>query len=108
MIIATSVIIACVTTVASIAAEKALSQGWDFWKTKKRTPEDLERIARIQQIFSSIEKIAENDPSQKEIVRILKTSMIDDLEKEPNEELKEIERVISGILLSYRSNLTAA
>jgi len=105
MIIASYVIGACVTCAASMATEKLVSKGWEILKKKKHSPEDLERIARIQQIYSSIEKIAKEDPSQKEIVKLIKTSMINGVEKQSSDDLKEIERIISGILLGYHSKM---
>ena len=106
MIIASCVIGACLTCAVSLATEKLVSKGWEILEKKKHSPEDLERIARIQQIYSSIEEIAKDDPSQKGVVKLIKVSMINDIEKKSVDDLKEIERVISGILLGYHGKMS--
>jgi hypothetical protein len=108
MIIALCVISGCVTFITSYALEKGFSKASEIYIKKTQSPEDLERIAKIKAIFASIEKFASEDPVQKEYTLLLKSSLINDLEKASGERLKEVERITLNILLSYHKNSAIA
>ena len=84
----------------SLAMEKAISKGWSLYKKNTLSPEDLERIVRIKNIFSILQERLENDPDHKHLIDNIKISMINRLDHSSSKELKEIELSISHILLN--------
>ncbi|MBS0628132.1 MAG: hypothetical protein JSS09_07980 [Verrucomicrobia bacterium] len=99
-------VISCVVT---SAVQKCFSTGLKLYYKHQLNPEDLERISKIQEIYSAIQEIAQNDASRKSLVNLLQVSIMGGLEKVSSEELKEIEVIMNKALLEFcKTSLSAA